>query len=36
MPVVKVDLFIQGYWSDSEDIQKVLKNLFNPTSNTHP
>lgn len=25
MPVVKVDLFIQGYWSDSEDIQKVLK-----------
>lgn len=25
MPVVKVDLFIQGYWSDSKDIQKVLK-----------
>lgn len=28
MPVVDVRLFIQGLWSDSEEIQKVLKNVF--------
>lgn len=27
MPIVEVHLFIQGLWSDNEEIQKVLKKL---------
>lgn len=28
MPMVEVNLFIQGSWPDNEEIQKVLKNIF--------
>lgn len=26
MPMVEINLFIQGNWPDSEEIQKVLEN----------
>jgi hypothetical protein len=28
MPVVEVHLFIQGNWSDSDEVQKVIENFF--------
>ena len=28
MPVVEVRLFIQGNWSDSEEVQKVVANIY--------
>lgn len=27
MPIIEVTLFVQGYWPDSDSIQKVPKNL---------